>query len=157
MLLCKHIFVNRLSDGGLLALFDWAEHFDYPKEVCDIPHMGGISKSWWMQFAADLVDAVEQPSRVKRQWAYAQELPPGNRPKFAASPLFRVKACVAIYSCILLFFSLVCCCHAEGNEFTVCTTFCMTFQNGDLALCAVVGECWNFPGPPCERASSSEW
>lgn len=97
--LCREL-LTRLTDGGMLALFDWAEHFAYPPGSAEgVEHAGGMPKSYWLGLAAELCDSVEDPDRVARQQEFAGGMPPGNRPRFPTPPAFRLAATVGTFLC----------------------------------------------------------
>lgn len=64
----------RLSEGGVVALFEWGEHFSYTGSDLDgIAHPTGISKAAWLRIAARIAEAVEDAEgRLAREEAVRQ-------------------------------------------------------------------------------------
>ena len=84
----------KMSNGGVLALFEWAEHFSYPEEFkSSIPHMRGWPKEKFLRLASRLCSAVENPSRVLEE---EKRLDKGL---FPSKPRFRLEASVGTFPC----------------------------------------------------------
>mmetsp|Transcript_16452 Transcript_16452/g.27813 ORF Transcript_16452/g.27813 Transcript_16452/m.27813 type:complete len:414 (+) Transcript_16452:225-1466(+) len=58
--------IEKLEFGGVLALFDWCEHYSYPERFADsIHHMRGFSKAHMMEIGMKICARAERPGRVE--------------------------------------------------------------------------------------------
>jgi SAM-dependent methyltransferase len=46
---------DRIADGGILAWFEWSEHFEYSGDAADgVKHLGGVPKHRWLELRQKL-------------------------------------------------------------------------------------------------------
>ena len=84
----------RLEDGGVLALFEWAEHFSYDKEYqSSIKHMHGWSKDKLLDLFASLCRSIENPGRVYMEEKLIE------KGMFAKKPESRLEARMGTFVC----------------------------------------------------------
>ena len=81
-----------LSNGGVIALLEWAEHFSYPEEFrSSIHHMRGWPKEKLLKLASRLCREFENPDRVM------EEEKDSDKDLFPSKPKFRVEASLGTF------------------------------------------------------------
>ena len=85
----SEILIARLNDGGVLAFFEWTEHFPYsPVDSVGIHHPMGIPKHFWLELAASITRSVENPERVEQELLLCGG--PGQHPMFPTKAPYRI-------------------------------------------------------------------